>query len=204
MNQRKLSAAKHWSAEEFEKLEMLAGELPTEVIHKEYNRWALRNGYPARRHKAVLLKLRNSGISYQPVGEWITCRYIADILGVEEMTPRRWVRSELIKPYRSITTRRIYIKRSDIVDLAKKMPQVFGGIEESKLYMLLEDADLAHSIAKSFPRKRLAKRPIQNIETGVIYKSVGDAASVYFVRQQSIHFAIKNGGTCADFHWRYV
>lgn len=204
MTERVLSAAKHWTAAEFEKLETLAGELPTEMIHQEYNKWAKRNGYPTRRHKAILLKLRNTGISFEPVGEWITCKYIAGVLGVEEMTPRRWIRSELVKPYRSRAAGRVCIRRADLVDLARKMPQVFGGIEESRLYMLLEDEQLARQIAKDFPRKRLAKRPIQNIETGVVYKSVGDAANEYFVRQQSIHSAIKTGGTCANFHWRYV
>ena len=186
-------------------LESMAGNMPRKLLSACYNSWASKSGYPPRPTAAINSKLSRCGISARAEGEWITSGYVAKVLGLKIDTPQRWADKGYIESYRGPTkfsTR--YFRRLSFVEMAKAHPEFFSGIDRDRLFALLEDADLADSIASNYPRRKGSGRPIQVVETGVVFPSVCAAARAFYVRPQSIYFAMKRNSTCAGYHWRHV
>lgn len=88
--------------------------------------------------------------------------------------------------------------------MAKRHPELLGGIHRDKLFALLEDADLADFIASNYPTHKGGGTSVQVIETGDTFPSVRAAAKAFYVRPQSIYFAIRRNSTCAGYHWRRI
>lgn len=194
-----------WSPEEIASLEAIAGHTYTPRVIETYNRWAKRNGFPVRTRTSVLSVCSRYKISRQADGLFLTSGKIAEILGVAIDIPQRWAERGYIPTIHSgkkCDPR--YFNRRDLVKLAKQQPDLFGGIERDRLFSLLEDSDLADSIATRFPRRRGTGTPVQAIESGRIFPSVSAAARALHVTPQGIHSAMRINGTCAGFSWRKV
>jgi hypothetical protein len=186
-------------------LESIAGNMPSKHLAACYNSWASKSGYPPRSVNAIKSMMSRSKISRRAEGEWITCSYIADVLGLKIDTPQRWAEKGFIECYRNRgrSTHR-YFRRSDLVEMARKHPSLLGGIDRNNLLALLEDEDLVGFIAASHPRRKGSGMPVEAIESGRIFPSVKAAARALYVTPQGIHSAMRIGGTCAGFHWRRI
>jgi len=186
-------------------LESMAGNMPPKHLSASYNSWAAKSGYPNRSYRAITSLMSRRKISRRAEGEWITSGCIAELLGVHIDTPQRWAEKGLIEScYSQVRRGHRYFRRSNIVDLARRRPDLFGGIDRDRLYALLEDSELADAIVSSFPSRTSSGRPVQVVETGATFPSATAAAKAFYVRSQSISFAIKRNGTCAGYHWRHV
>ena len=186
-------------------LESMAGNMPPKHLSACYNSWASKSGYPPRSANAIKCMMMRNKISRRAEGEWITCSYIAEVLGLKIDTPQRWAEKGFINCYRNRgrSTRR-YFRRSDLVEMARKHPCLFGGIDRDSLLSLLEDEDLVDSIVAAYPRRRGSGTPVQAIESGRIFPSVRAAAKALYVTPQGIHSAMRINGTCAGYHWRRI
>lgn len=194
-----------WTPEEKSALESLAGNVLPRMLVGSYNRWAKKNGYPERTNKAIYSALGRRRLSRKAEGEWVTSSYIATVLGVSIDVPQRWAERNLIASRKNAGRSMVrYFRRTDILAFAKKRPDLLGGIASEKLFLLLEDEELAESIALAFPKRKGAGRMIKAVESGQVYPSVVAAAKEVFATRQGIHSAIRNNGTCAGFHWIYV
>lgn len=194
-----------WSREEKAQLEELAGNVLPRRIYDAYSRWAKKNGYPVRTRSAIASAISRRRISRKAEGEWVTTSYVASVLEVSIDAPQRWIEKGLIESYRNPGQKtRWYLRRSDIVGFAKRHPELLGGIGAEKLFMLLENQDLADSIAERFPKKRGSGKMVQAVESGRIYESVSAAAREVFATHQGIQSAIRTGGRCAGYHWKRI
>jgi hypothetical protein len=70
------------------------------------------------------------------------------------------------------------------------MPRVLGGFSADVLFALLEDRDLAESVAAAHPRP-MGDWRVRCIETGQIFSSCGAAARELHVTQACISLAIR-------------
>jgi hypothetical protein len=194
-----------WTPEELASLEAIAGYAYTPRLIETYNRWAKRNGFPARTRASILNACSRNKISRRPEGFFLTSGKIAEILGVTIDIPQRWAERGYIPTIHSGRKHDPrYFKRPDLVKLARRQPDLFGGMERDRLFALLEDADLADLIADRFPRRKGSGTPVQAIESGRIFPSVKAAARALHVTPQGIHSAMRINGTCAGFSWRRV
>jgi hypothetical protein len=194
-----------WSPEEKAALESIAGNVLPTMIFSAYNRWAKKNGYTERTRQSIASAMGRRKVSRKAEGDWIAASYIASTLGTSIDVPQRWAEKGLIESYKNAGSKsRRYFRRADVVALARNRPSVFGGIDRQRLFMLLEDEDLADFIAQNFPKPRGSGKMVQAVESGRIYESVTAAARDVFATSQGIHSAMKVGGTCAGYHWKRI
>lgn len=199
-----MKAGTAWSKAELAKLEELAGDYPRQLLFQLYRHWATRHGFQRRTNGAIEAAAYHRGISLQATGNWITVHRLAMILGISHDCPDKWVTAGLLPAVRYGEGEQPvvrYIKRVDVVALAKKQPALFGGISAARLNCLLEDEDLAEHIATTYPRRPWYRQPVVCRETGRRFPSIREAARTVFITRQSILYSIKTGGTAAGYHW---
>lgn len=192
-----------WTTRELEMLEQLAMDQPPCRLPAVYNKWASNNGFTTRTTKAVTWAANRRRMRDKATGDWVHTGYICRLLGVSFDMTTRWSDRYGIPCFRDGRRRR-YFRRSELRRVAKESPERFAGISADRLFLLLEDRDLADSIAAAYPRRPMQCRPVRAIETGWLYPSVRVAASRVGVVRGSIQRAIRTGGTAAGYHWTYA
>ena len=193
-----------WSTAEVEALVDAAGNYPPDLFTWAYNTWASRNEHPSRSRQALLSKLRRLRVGIRAVGgDWVSCTYICQVLGVSSDTPHYWTDRRGIPCHRDGRRARFF-RRSDLVQVAREQPATFAGISADRLFLLLEDRELADRIASAHPRRGMAPRPVRAVETGWRYPSVRAAAARVHASRQAIQNAIRTGGTAAGYHWTHA
>lgn len=192
-----------WTAREMEMLEQMAGDQPPDRLIRSYNNWAKRQGFTARTHGAILTRLSRAGISARAEGDWVSSGYVCATLGIGIDTTQRWTDHRGIPHHRGGRNARFF-RRSDLRRVAREQPETFGGISADRLFLLLEDRELADSIAARFPRRAMEPRPVRAVETGWSYPSVRAAAARFNICRQAIQHAIRTGGTAAGLHWTHA
>ena len=195
-----------WSAAELSHLERIAGDLPRATAIRIYRSWATKNGMPRRSNQAIEGTIYRYGMSLRATGQWLTLGGIAGQLGISHDCPLRWVRQGLLaSTLIGKSSRRVnYIRRADLVAFARRYPAALGGIEQSRLMMVLEDEELAEAIATEHPRRPWHRKVVRAVETGRTWPTVRAAARELYVTRQAITFALRTGGTCAGWHWEEV
>lgn len=192
-----------WTAAELEMLLHLAGNEPSDRMIGIYNKWATTSGYDTRTERSITIAINRRGCSYRAVGEWVTTGYVGAVLGRSRRTIAAWVRRGLIRSHKRACGQS-YIRRSDIVAMARRNPEILGGIERDRLWALLEDEGLAESIATSHPRHHSQHQPVIAVELRRQFPSITRAAAQVFVTPPAIRRAIRTGGTAAGYHWTHV
>lgn len=179
--------------------------MPFDHLPAAYNQWAKNSGHPKRTALAISSALIRYGISRKAEGEWIRVGYVAEVLGISIDVPQRWAEQKLLPYYINPKKKgQRYFTRSNLVDLARRQPDLFGGIDRDRLFLLLEDSDLVDSILSAFPNRKGSGKLIMAVESGQVFPSLCAAARAIGVCPQSIYFAMKRGRRCAGFHWKHV
>jgi len=183
-----------WTPEEIDHLETLTGDVPFAVLVKSMRCAARQHGWPVRGAKAIAERMTRTN---QPrrarIGEWTSCYGAAEILGCPGSRVEAWVRRqqvrEVLEP-RVVGTVR-YISRASWRRLARVMPRVLGGFSADALFLLLEDRQLADSVAAQYPQS-IGDWRIRCIETDQIWPSCIAAARELNVSQAAISKAIRD------------
>lgn len=203
-----------WSQRETEYLHSLVGDFPTPLIVRQYTRWAVKQGLPARSPYAIEQKLCKLGVSRIPVGRYITAGTLVKLLDISYTTVDRWVERGHLPAYvfasgdprvHGVRPPRRVFKRSDVVQLAIDSPRLFAGTPRDQLFLLLENADLADNLAAQYPRRfGRDATPVECVETGQEYPSITAAAKAVYVTKNCLGEAMKRGSRAGGYHWRMV
>lgn len=182
-----------WLPEETEYLERLAGDVPFPELLTRMRRRATVMGWPRRSEKAILLRIKRIGMQASArTGAVLTTGGVAEILGCPGTRVESWLRrpivAEILQP-RWIGRQR-YMERSAWRRLAREMPRILGGFDADALFALLEDRELAESIASRY-RRPCGDWRVRCVETGRIYSSCGEVAATHHVTQACISLAIR-------------
>lgn len=188
-----------WSAAEIEKIEQLCGNVPGFMVRESYNQWAASQSLPLRSERSIGHAIIKWGSGCSAVGNWVTTCYVADLLGLSLTTVVRWELNGLIPCIKQGPKR--FLRRSDIIELARSHPERFAGISASRLYSLLEDRALSNHIARNYPYRHGLGRPVMAVEPQWNFPSVSEAARHFHVVANAIQFAIRSGGKSAGYHW---
>lgn len=188
-----MSAWPAWSEAETEYLERLAGDVPFPELVTRMQRRATAMGWPKRSRKAIAIRVARMGHrSRARHGQWMTTGGVAELLGCPVDRVSHWIRDATIRAI--LQPRRIgafwYIERRSWRRLARQMPRVLGGYNADALFNLLEDRELADSIATRYP-VTMGDWRIRCIETSKIYSNCKAAAQELHVSHRAISLAIR-------------
>jgi hypothetical protein len=182
-----------WLPEETEYLERLAGDVPFPELLTRMRRRATVMGWPRRSEKAILLRIKRAGLQATArTGAVLTTGGVAEILGCPGTRAETWLRrprvTAILQP--RWVGRQRYLEREAWRRLAREMPQILGGFDVDALFALLEDRELAESVATRY-RRPCGDWRVRCVETGRIYSSCGAAAAAHHVTQACISLAIR-------------
>jgi hypothetical protein len=182
-----------WLPEESDYLERLAGDVPFPELLTRMRRRATVMGWPSRSEKAILLRIKRAGLQATArTGAVLTTGGVAEILGCPGTRVETWLRrpkvTEILQP--RWVGRQRYLERSAWRRLAREMPQILGGFDVDALFALLEDRELAESVATRY-RRPCGDWRVRCVETGRIYSSCGAVAEAHHVTQACISLAIR-------------
>ena len=195
---------RRWTTAEGAQLEHLAGNVPGPLIPRAFNAWAREHGIPQRTPVSVKRQIERRHLSLRVCGDWITTGVIAHILGISLTTPLYWIQRGILpaRQFHRSSRQPWFIRRADVVALARQRPELFGGIERGRLAQLLENERLADQITAEHHRRQNTPRRVRCVETGRLYRSTREAARAVFVARQLIQRAISTGRRAGGFHWR--
>lgn len=181
-----------WTAEELKLAQALAGKDTFSTIYR-----AFCHQFPRRRTRSALRnKLLCNQWPCRPTEDsgYVSIKDVRDLLGINRRTVARWLKKEhiasVVRVKKMGSTR--YTHRSDWERLARKHPKVFAGIEPDRLFALIEDEELAYSIAESYPRS-LCDHRIACVQTGQVWPSAKAASAKLFISDKQIRWSIETG-----------
>jgi hypothetical protein len=182
-----------WSEPEAEYLERLTGDVPFPELLQRMRNQATRQDWPSRSERAIRERIRRIGMRARArSGAVVTTGGVAEILGCPATRVEAWLRRPrvlaILQPRWVGKTR--YIERRAWRQLAREMPRILGGYSVDALFALLEDRELAESIATRY-RRPCGDWRVRCVETGRIYSSCGAAAAAHHVTQACISLAIR-------------
>jgi hypothetical protein len=183
-----------WSQDEIDHLETLTGDVPFAVLVKSMRCAARQHGWPVRSAKSIATRMtRTDQHRRARTGEWTSSYGAAEILGCPGSRVNEWIRQpkirEVLDP-RVVGTCR-YVTRASWRRLARVIPRVLGGFSADALFLLLEDRQLAESVAAQYPQT-MGDWRIRCVETGQIWPSCCAAARELNVSRNAISKAILN------------
>lgn len=178
-----------WSAEEECRLMEMAGDLPAPLLQRAYNQWAIRSGWPLRTRKALFVRLDRLGISRCAVGSWLTTGAIAAVLELPPTTVEKWsLQRQRFDRGRTY----YYIRRAAVVEWARSNMHRLGGLQRSRLLMLLEDEALVDQILTRHPhRPHLAM--VRCMNDGRTWPSMAAAARACFCDVSTLRRSLNEG-----------
>jgi len=196
-----------WSEAEHEFLIGLLGEFPIPMAVQRYNQWATRNGFQWRTQSALRHRAHELGYSATSTGEWVTAHSVEKMLGIGKGVVSKWVARGWLPgavTYKGERKFRLnYVPRTDLQILAKHRPQVFAGIEEARLVMVLSDEALAAAVvAYEGPRMKGRDRPVVRVDDGKRFPSVQAAANAVYVTASTLKGALREGHRAGGYQWR--
>ena len=192
-----------WSDRELEMLQQMAVDQPPDRLFNCYNAWAGGNGFTTRSKLAIQRKAASLQIPDKASGDWVSAGYVCAVLGVSLGTTKYWTERRGIPCYRDGRKRR-YFQRSVLRSVARRQPEAFAGISADRLFLLLEDRELADSVAEQYTRRGTDPKPVRAVETGWLYPSITVAAKRMGVKAVSIYNALNHGHRSAGYHWSYA
>lgn len=90
-----------WTLPELNYLRELVGARPHKSLLKNYNAWAVSNGFPRRSASNIWVKANRLGMSRKlDSADWYTAAQIAEVIGCSHSTVTQWIKShrDLLKP----------------------------------------------------------------------------------------------------------
>ena len=181
----------HWTQEELNGLADLLGDIPPSILATVYNRQAVRNGWARRSPRALQDRASFIGFSTIPTGAWLRLTHVSRILQCHHQTVRDWLNAHKIP---SITSgRACYLRRADLVDFAKRQPDVLADRPRAALFELFGSDELVAFILSHQPRRKTYNQRVRCLQSGMIYESIAKAAAAFYCHPNALYNAISRG-----------
>ena len=183
-----------WREEELNYLLQLAQQHPLPALARRMKARALIAGWPPRSKQAIknCLCRHNERARPRSNSNLATTHSAAEILQVSRNRVAGWLRNpaiwEILAP--QVRDRIRYIDRRGWRRLAQQRPEVLGGIPADRLFLLLEDRELADQIAAAYPCS-LSDSRVRCVETGQVWASCKEAGAALNVHRSTITKAIR-------------
>ena len=190
-----------WRPSEVAQLRALVGERPMADVITSWNRWAARQGIPARSEASLRRKALELGLSVAARGAWVTVSEARRLLGRSQGCLYAWVQAGWVR-HQTGTLQRASLQR-----LARERPWLFAGCPREGLAELLRDVALADQLVAAYPTRRSVPRtpqPVRCLSTGQVFPSMRAAGQAMHLDGSAIGKAIREGRPAAGLVFRLV
>lgn len=184
-------SGKIWTEPEIELLRSLAGDMPWPMVVKTYRQHASRRGWTERSPSALRRYAEDYGIHRRCVGEWLTTVHVAKAMNTSTFSVYRWIKDKQLDS--KTINRQHWISRAALRKLARRKPELFGGLSESDLVQLLDQEGIARRVAEQKLPARSVRHPVVCLETGQRFASIGAAARAAGVCKETMRKAVIDG-----------
>ena len=188
-----------WLPAEDAQLESLLGDVPWPYVSRLFNSWAAKYGYTRRSTVALKRRMEARGLRRTAEGEWITTGLVVRSVGLSHEAVGYWIKQGWL-PAQKLRGR-WYLRRRDLVAMARQRPAAFAGLKQEQLLLLLEDEALAADLAqqRQHPGRR---RRVRCVETGRVYSSIREAAcKAAYVTPARLRVVLDSPNTANGLHW---
>jgi hypothetical protein len=184
-----------WTPPEIDYVNELAGDVPFADLVRRFQQRAKQQGWPPRTECAILKRLHRThqrgGCRH---GEWLTIGYVGEVLGCPGARVDGWLRrrgvAEILQPRWRGKVR--YVERVAWRRLARQMPRILGGFPVDRLFLLLEDQELANEVARAYPRT-IGDWRLRCVETRKVYRNCAEVAERHHVSHSAVSLAVRRG-----------
>ena len=193
---------KLWRKSQEQFLRQFGGTKPIDLLYSQFKKFNTTNDLPQKSFRAFRSKLHRMNVSQRASSDYVGMQELADLMGRSRSAIERYMRKGL--PIMHRTPGNVYTTYEEIYKFAKKYPMYFGGISQARLLRILGDEDLARKIIRQYPKKLDAAQPVPVIcvETGVVYKTMTEAAERHFVTAEALRKAVSENRKCVGFTFR--
>ena len=193
---------KLWRKAQEQFLRQFGGTKPIDLLYIQFKKFNTENDLPQKSFRAFRSKLHRMNVSQRASSDYVGMQELADLMGRSRSAIERYIRKGL--PIMHRTPGNVYTTYEEIYKFAKKYPMYFGGISQERLLRILGDEKLARKIIREFPTDANTAKPIPVIcvETGVVYRSMVEAAERHFVTAESLRKAISQNRKCVGLTFR--
>ncbi len=178
----KRSNADLWSDDEIDYLRNLIGKKQLVQIKQSWNNVAKRNGWSKRSHTSLEVMFtrlcRKVGISRRTTADNWSNKDLARLLDIPVDRIEVWIEKGLVLAIKAKNQHfKNAIARHDLKKFAASHPDLFWGIDKTKLSKVLGDSKLAGYIHQSVKQPTVGRpMTIIRLDTGDVYRSAKNAA----------------------------
>lgn len=171
-----------WTEEEHSYLCGLVGDYPFLEVVKRYQAQAKRQGWVFRSENAIKVHITRRIGSRKAVDRNFTYHTLAKILGYNRHRVRTWYRQGRLpaKKVGYLTK----ITDSALKEFADNYPHLLADADWMGLVFLFGEEKASE--LKRFPSSVTAPRPVRCLETGVVYRSINEAARHCYLNKVSV------------------
>lgn len=193
---------KLWRKQQEQFLRQFGGTKPIDLLYSQFKKFNTENDLPQKSFRAFRSKLHRMNVSQRASSDYVGMQELADLMGRSRGAIERYIRKGL--PIMHRTSRNVYTTYEEVYKFAKKYPMYFGGISQERLLRILGDEQLARKIIREFPTDANTAKPVPVIcvETGVVYRSMTEAAARHFVTAEALRKAISQNRKCVGLTFR--
>jgi hypothetical protein len=194
--------SKLWRKAQEQFLRQFGGTKPIDLLYSQFKKFNTENGLPQKSFRVFRNKLNSMNLSQLDGSDYVGIQELADLMGRSRTAIGLYINKGLPIVHRY--SRNAYTTYEEIYKFAKKYPKYFGGITQERLVRILGDEDLARKIIRQYPKKLDAAQPVPVIcvETGVVYKTMTEAAERHFVTAEALRKAVSENRKCVGFTFR--
>lgn len=193
---------KLWRKSQIEYLRQFGGSIPMDLLYARFKKFNSEKKLPQRSYKAFRSKMFRLGISEYATNDYLCIQELANITGRSRNAIVQWIGKGL--KILHTTPRYKYTSFAEVYEFAKNNPKYFGGISQARLQRVLGDEELARKIIRNYPRRagNFVEKPVICIETGVVYKSLKEAAERNFISYDALRRSISENRKCIGLTFR--
>jgi hypothetical protein len=194
--------SKLWRKAQEQFLRQFGGTKPIDLLYSQFKKFNSENGLPQKSFRVFRNKLNNMNLSQLDGSDYVGIQELADLMGRSRTAIGLYIKKGLPIVHRY--SRNAYTTYDEIYKFAKKYPKYFGGITQERLVRILGDEQLARKIIQEFPTDANSAKPVPVIcvETGVVYRSMIQAAEEHFVTAEALRKAISQNRKCVGLTFR--
>lgn len=192
-----------WRQAEKDVINRLLGSMPAPAIVKAVQQLDKSKGWPVRTDTAVMVHLKRHYGSVVAVYDNFNRSQLAIALDIDRERVRQWTR-HFDLPFSKWACSNSAITLKDFRQWAFNHPQQLAGIECDRLNWFLNDTDFCERVEILLYAGAGIRKAVQNLDTGVIYKSIRAAAADCYVTKRGIPQAIARNGRSGGYRWAYV
>lgn len=196
----------NWSPEEDRVLETWSDLKPLVKIAELVNNYNKAHGRRIRSKEAVRERMNKLGLVVSPTVDNITCKALAEMLGVQYKTVVRWIKSYGL-PARKVSRFRTAITRENFRGWAKEHERLLKGTDMESLAWLMEDDDFIERVKAGYRNRCGRSVALVRVDTGQKYRTIAAAGKASHIVTSAFTYHIQKGRErfeCCGIQWQVL